>query len=208
MKIPTPNGGGEFELAPAGTHLAVCYRFIDLGTQKTVYMGETNTRRKVLISWELCEEFMSDARPFTINQRYTWSMHEKSTLRKHLEAWRGKAFSDEDFGENGFDIRNILGRPCILTVTHTLKGEKVYANVSSVGRLMRGQQAAPSLNEQFYFSLDPAEFNADAWSRLPDWAKTMIMPTPEYAALNAQPKEPISDAPAHSDFNDYCEVPF
>ena len=34
-------------------------------------------------------EQMSDGRPFTISKRYTWSTHEKATLRKDLEAWRG-----------------------------------------------------------------------------------------------------------------------
>ena len=98
MFIPNPSEGGSFTPVPAGSHLAVCYRIIDLGTQKVVFQNENKFLRKVMVSWELPDEKMDDGRPFVISKRYTWSMHEKATLRKHLEAWRGKGFSEEDFG--------------------------------------------------------------------------------------------------------------
>src|SRR6185295_11438565 len=107
MQIPRPNET-EFELAPAGTHMAVCYRVIDLGTQSGTYMGKPKSQHKILVSWELPDEKMKDGRPFTIGQRYTWSMSEKATLRKHLEAWRGVPFTDADFGVDGFDVKNII----------------------------------------------------------------------------------------------------
>ena len=91
MFLPQPTEGGNFEPAPAGTHVAICYRVIDLGTQESVYNGEKKSARKVLISWELPNEEKADGKPFVISATYTWSMHEKSTLRKTLEAWRGAA---------------------------------------------------------------------------------------------------------------------
>src|SRR5271168_3727728 len=97
MFLPKPSDNGNFELTPAGTFLALCYRFIDRGTQISEFMGEKKTRREVMISWELVGEVMSDGRPFSASKTYTLSMHEKATLRKDLEAWRGKAFVDADF---------------------------------------------------------------------------------------------------------------
>ena len=40
------SGGGEFEQAPAGTHMAVCIRVIDIGTQDGEYQGKPNSKRQ------------------------------------------------------------------------------------------------------------------------------------------------------------------
>ena len=54
MHLP-PNDGGSFELTPAGAHPAICYRFIDLGTQQSNYMGQPKVRHEILISWEIAD---------------------------------------------------------------------------------------------------------------------------------------------------------
>ena len=131
MYLPAPNES-NFMPVPAGTHLGICYRVIDLGTQSTTFKGEQKQAHKVLISWEIPEEKMEDGRPFMISQSYTWSMHEKSNLRKALEAWRGMAFTERDFGPNGFDIKNVLGKACTLSIVHTSKdGSTSLAHTSS-----------------------------------------------------------------------------
>ena len=87
MHLPKPTEGGDFTPVPEGTFPATCYRFIDLGTQAGEYMGASKIARKVMLSWEITdpETRMEDGKPFTISSRFTWSMHEKSTLRKTLE---------------------------------------------------------------------------------------------------------------------------
>ncbi len=167
MEIPKPSeGGGNFELPPIGTHLAVCYQVIDLGTQEVTYDGQTKHAHQVRVSWELSDERMSDGRPFSVHKKYTWSMHEKATLRHHLEAWRGVAFAEKDFGKGGFDIKNILGKPCILTVVQSAGNNgKTYANVAGVGKLMKGQK------------------DAAIYASLPDWMKEIIAKSPEYQEL-------------------------
>ena len=39
MKMPENKGGG-FAISPSGTHLAVCVKLVDLGTQTTEFKGE------------------------------------------------------------------------------------------------------------------------------------------------------------------------
>ena len=78
MHMPPNSGGGNFEPPPAGTHRAICYRVIDLGTQQSEYQGQTKHQRKIMLSWELVDERMPASgdypeRPFTIHQRYTLS---------------------------------------------------------------------------------------------------------------------------------------
>ena len=186
MEIPKPSeGGGDFELAPTGTHLAICYRVIDLGTQETTWEGQTKHAHKVLIGWELPDEKMSDGRPFIIQQRYTWSMHEKATLRKHLEAWRGTAFVDKDFGKGGFDIKNILGKACVLTVVHAEHNGKTYANIAGVGKLMKGQTAPPQINPSVYLWLHKDRWEMSVYASLTDGLKNTIAKSPEYQELVA-----------------------
>lgn len=78
-------------------------------------------------------------RRFLVSQWYTLSLHEKANLRKDLDAWRGKSFTDEDLKE-GFDVEKLVGAPCLLNVTQSKseKNGKVYANVSSIMPLPRG----------------------------------------------------------------------
>jgi hypothetical protein len=188
MKLPQPGEGGDYAPPPAGTFVGVCYRFVDLGLQRTEYQGQIKHARKIMISWELGDELMDDGKPFTISKRYSWSMHEKSTLRHDLEGWRGKAFEPADFGDAGFDTKKLLGAPCTLTVTHNTKPDgKTFANVSAVGKIMRGLQPRPLTNEVVYLSLEKGEFDAAVFDKLSDGLKKAIQQSPEYAELTGKP---------------------
>lgn len=194
MKLPSPGEGGDYTPPPAGTFVGVCYRFIDIGTQKTEWQGQTKFLRKIIVSWELGDELMDDGKPFVVSKRYTWSMHEKAVLRHDLEGWRGKKFENADFGENGFDTKKLLGAPCTLTITHDVKGDKTYANVASVGKIMKGLVPKPLTNEQVYLSLEPGEFNQTVFDKLTDGIKKLILASPEYANLTgarAPQPEPV-----------------
>src|SRR5690606_20723228 len=114
-------GGGEFKQAPTGNHVARCIRLIDLGTQHSEYQGQPNVRNQVLISWELCNELMEEGKPYIVSHFYTNSLNEKATMRAHLEAWRGRAFTEAEC--KGFDLNNVLGKPCMLTVIHAPNGK-------------------------------------------------------------------------------------
>jgi hypothetical protein len=82
MYLPAPSEGGSYTPPPVGTHLALCYRIIDLGTQKTTYNGETKTAHKLMISWELPQERMDDGRPFAISKRCTRRARYARTWRR------------------------------------------------------------------------------------------------------------------------------
>lgn len=183
LTMPKTSGGGDFELCPAGNHLAICYRVIDLGTQEVTYDGQTKHQRKVYLGWEVPDETMEDGRPFTIGKRYTWSSHEKSTLRKHLEAWRSKPFTDSDLGEGGFHIKKVLGVPCMLQIVHTTRDGKTYANVDSVTSVNKRLAVECELtNEPIFFSLEEDELDLTVLDSLSEGMLGVIAQSPEYAA--------------------------
>jgi hypothetical protein len=182
MFLPTPTASADYELPPAGgPYVAVCTRFIDLGTQYSEHYNKS--ARKVMVGWELADMADAQGRPYTIAKRYSWSMHEKSQLRKDLEAWRGKPFVNSDFGPGGFNAAKLLGKACQMMIDHTQNGERTYANVKTIMALSRGQQAPEPVSTLEYLSLDPAEFNRAIYDALSDGLKRIIAESPEAKAL-------------------------
>jgi hypothetical protein len=151
MGLRAKNTGGDFTPAPEGTFVARCVQVIDLGTQYSDFYEKS--AHKILLGWELPDELDEGGRPFMVWKRYTLSLNRKAALRKDLEAWRGKAFSEDEL--SGFDVPNILGTSCMINVVHT-KGTNgaVFSNVNSVMSMMRGTKCPPQVNESILFDID------------------------------------------------------
>lgn len=159
------NGGGEYDLPPEGTYLAICYLLADLGMQPR---RQGTPQAKLVAAWELPHALMKDGRPYSVREIYTASLNEKAHLRKALESWRGRRFTEEEC--KGFQLRNVLGQACQLTIVHSQDGK--YANVSSVAGLIKGTPVPRTANELLFYDLDapdPAVF-----SRLPEWIQKKI----------------------------------
>ena len=123
--------------APEGAHQAVCVDVIDKGmVESKSFDGKPPKKQhKVTIAWQI-DELRDDGKRHVIYRMYTLSLHEKATLRKDLESWRGKKFTRDE--EMGFDVETVIGANCIINVQHNPVGDKVYANVASVMPLMKG----------------------------------------------------------------------
>jgi len=161
-----------------GLHHAVCYGVYDLGTHVNEQFG--GTVRKVLIQWELPDERISVERdgqmvslPRAISKQYTLSLHEKSNLRKDLEAWRGKAFSDKEL--RGFDMQKILGANCQLQILHKTKNLRTFAAVLNV-LPWKGEKKTPE-NPLHFFSFDDG---MDIPDGTPEWVADIIMTSDEW----------------------------
>jgi hypothetical protein len=127
----------NFKNVPTGSHVARCYRIVDLGSQKSEYMGETKVQRKIMIGWELFGEdetgqplTTDDGKPMAIFKNYTLSWSENANLRKDLQAWRNKPWTDSE--ARRFDLKSILGAYCMLNVIHREVNGKTYANVATI----------------------------------------------------------------------------
>ena len=175
-------GGSEFEQPPVGTHVAICYRVIDLGTQKGEYKGEVVIRRQCIIGWELTNELMTrgDAigKPFSVAKFYTASLHEKANLRRDLQNWRGKDFTPEEL--KGFDAKNILGKACMLSLTPNDDGK---VRVTGVMALPKGHAVPRQVNKDFFLSLEKDEFDQAKFDALTEGIKKFVLVSPEYRML-------------------------
>ena len=203
--LPNPKNG-NFTPAPEGSHPAACYRIIDLGTQETTYKGVTSHKHQLIVSWELfTDEKMPDGRPFTIGKKYSWSTHEKSTLRKDLEMWRGKKFQDTDFGPGGFSIEKILGQPCLIAVQHGEYNGNVTSSVVAITKLPKGMPVNGPTNEILFVWLDKEEFSQAAFDKLSDKLKETIQKSPEYKAMISG--NPVAIESLHQGVDPSDEIP-
>lgn len=194
MYLPQESESTQFELCPDGNHLAICDRVIDIGTQESNFDGQAKLQRKVYIGWVIPGETREDGEMFGVGKRYTFSSHEKSSLRKDLESWRGKKFKKEDFGTGGFDIRNLLGKACFLQIVHTDKDDKQYANIQSIASLPKGVTAPGIEVQTTYLSLDPELFDRGVFDGLSERMQETIKASPEWSKLASD--RPSSAKPA------------
>jgi hypothetical protein len=170
----TDSGGTDFQQHPAGTFNAVCRMMVDLGTQESDYQGAKSLKRQVLIGWET-DEKMEDGKPFIIAKFYTASLSEKANLRHDLVSWRGREFTMEELG--GFNARNLLKAPCMLSIVTTEKGK---AKVQGISKLPKGLPPLIPENPVIYLSLDPKEYDHNVFDGLSNGIKDIIKRSPEW----------------------------
>lgn len=142
VKAPEP----KFPPAPEGTYPGVCVDVIDLGkVENKMFGGE---RLMVRIVWQIDETMDDDTADkfkmphgsrYIVKQDYTASLDEKAKLRKHLQSWRGRTFTQLEL--LGFDMESVVGIPCLLAIVHN-SGSKggTFANVESVMRPPKGME--------------------------------------------------------------------
>lgn len=135
MPIMARKPKSDFTPAPPGPAQAVCVDVVDLGMVEKTYKDNTKKVPMVRFTWELSKK-MPEGRPYIAGARFTNSMHEKASLRKFLESWRGKPFTKEQI--DGFDLEKLLGANALLNIVHKEVGENTYANIASISPLLDG----------------------------------------------------------------------
>ena len=200
MGVRTSNSAGDFEIAPAGMHVARCFRVIDCGTVNEAKWG----KKKHLgwIFWELpnalqAERPGEDRRPHMVGKRYTLSHNEKANLRLDMESWFGKRFDTAVLDRaGGFALEKLIGRPALLNIVHSEDGR--YANISSVNPLPAGMICPPAFCPTLVFGFDP--YRSDIFESLSGGMKEFIRGSEEWQlAVNghaAPSAQPAGGAPA------------
>lgn len=197
---------GDFDPAPAGSHLGVCDMVVYLGVQPGSGLFPA-PKPQVYIRFELPNariEFEKDGKkqegPRVIGNNYTASMSEKANLRKVLESWRGKKFTDPE--AESFDVSAILGKSCLLMITQTAKGDKVYSNISAIGAVPKGMEAKAPEIKPIYYGPD----NTSTFEMLPKWLQDKI--AGQIVPLQKQEKQTngSDDEPPVSSYDNNTEI--
>jgi hypothetical protein len=180
------NSMSDFKLPPAGSFMARLYRIIDIGTQTTEWMGKKKMQRKIIAMFELHGEDndgqplqTAEGKPLIVSKRYTLSLDEKATLRKDLEAWRGKAFTQQEL--DGFNLEVLLGKCCMVSITHSTYDGKEYANIAGISQVpaaLKKLGEPVGVNELLIFTLDP--FDQSKFDKLSEGMQGIIRKSAEY----------------------------
>lgn len=195
-------GGGGMNLGqppPAGTHIAVCVKIVDQFEVDPLSIGWQQESQKGVKAVDVTRFVFGilgpDNRTYYVGTRLLRiSGNEKSGLYKLLTTWTGKppaygrdyAVTQQQDPEVG-----CLGRPGMISVTLTQKGDKTYADVAAVMPVPQGvpvPQVAPFV-EQLTPGNVVQQRTAPAPQAAPPAAQT---PPPGWAP----PATPASTAPA------------
>ncbi len=180
--IVSEGATGAYAPAQAGTYPARCCQIIDMGQQTSTFENEVKTAHKILIGFEILddENRRTDGTSHIVNKRFTSSLHVKSALRKFLEMWRGRAFTGDEL--KGFDLKNVLGLTCLVSITHSEKGDRVYANLAGVTKLPKNMAVPDGAEPLTLFDMSAPDW--DTFARLGSRLQNQIAESPEFAKSN------------------------
>lgn len=177
--IISNTGGGSFEPRKpieAGAYAAVCDMIVDLGVQPSPG-GQFAPKRTVVLRFQIPSvrvEITKDGEtkdlPAVISRTVGLSLNEKSTLYALLTSWRGKSFTPEEL--KAFDLSKVAGKPAFINVTHATKGDRTYANLTSIMPMPKGMAAPVLEGEALVYSTDAP--NGAMFDKLPTWMQEKI----------------------------------
>ena len=205
------SSGGSFEPRKpleAGAYGAVCDMVVDLGVQPSPG-GQFAPKRTVVLRFQIPEirvEITKDGEtkslPAVISRTVGLSLNEKSTLYGLLTSWRGKAFTPDELKK--FDLGKVAGKPAFINVTHSVKGDRTYANLTSIMPLPKSIPAPALEGEALVYSTDapdPAVFD-----KLPAWIQekiaNRIVDAPKPVPKAAPAKPAAQPAAVEEEFKD------
>lgn len=175
------NGGGKFTPHPEGQYAAVCVDVVAMGDKVDAFPGSPPK-----ISAKCALVFRSGERNDTgedidISAEFTVSMYETAALRKFLESWRGKSYTEEQ-AKQGVPVHKLVSVGALLSVEHKKSAAgRTYAKIKSISPLPK-QMTAPELT---------------GYERAPFWADRKKAYAEEVAKFRQQ-----AMASSHDDYQD------
>jgi len=186
MSFKPKPAGSNFPPVPAGTHHAICYSIVDIGTHYNEKYDKT--AQKVIFTFELPDvriDIDKDGEkknlPRAISQTYTLSFHEKANLTKDITAWRGKPIGSDEEGV----ISGRLGENCLLTITNTTKDGRTYANIAGIAGLMSSMTPKKPENPAVIYEIESGE----PPEAIPQWIRDRIKESKEFQAMSDNAQE-------------------
>jgi hypothetical protein len=181
MALAIKQSPKEITIIPEGSHVAILYSIVDLGTQEVEWQGQIKYQAKVRLTFELpneTKEFEGVEKPLVIGAEYTLSLSDKARLKPVIEGIRGKRLTDEEIANfSSDDFSNLVGKSCMLSVLHTHKDGATYANIASVSPVPKGMTVPKQFNESTIYEV--SEGQSDKFKALPEFMRNKIMKSQE-----------------------------
>lgn len=131
--ITAKGNDSKFKPHPDGQFVAQCVDAIDLGEKVEDYPGTPEKlAHKCALVFRTGEKNPDTGELIDVAQEFTVSMGEKANLRKALESWRGKPYTEQQI-EEGVPIHKLAGNWALVTVAQKQSGKgRTYAFIQSI----------------------------------------------------------------------------
>lgn len=182
----------KIEPVAEGSYAARIYSIIQIGTIPN-YLGEL--KNVCRITFELpteTSEFTNkdgskEVKPRAISTSdiSVQTLHEKSTLRKIVNACDPKGIATDSAGEEEYDISNLIGKTCLVTVIHeaSKKDGTIYAKISNWTTMLKGMECPEAFNDPKVLMYH--EWNQETFDSLPPFLQDKMKLSKEYKELNS-----------------------
>lgn len=210
MAIILKGGSGTGHTVAADNHPARCIGMVYMGTCRSEWKGREKWVPKVRLTFEFPDETIETddgPKPAVLSRTYTANLTPKATLTKHLEAWRGKAFTREEI--DGFDLSKVLGAPCMVQVVHASNDSgDTYAKIENVAKCPKGLKVAAAVNDLLEWSVVEGSPNDNVFMGFPEWMQEEIQHCQEWQNRRHQGDKATSQADAAGSDEDEDDIPF
>src|SRR5690349_5309204 len=135
-EVTAKDSGGGFTPHTEGQFAMFCVDVVDLGVNVEHFADqEPREVAKVALVFASGERQEKDESLVLVTSEMTNSANEKANLRKFLESWRGKSYTQEQ-AEQGLPLHKLHGQAALISIEHvtTRKGRK-FVKISSVAPL-------------------------------------------------------------------------
>lgn len=167
-----------------GTYAGVCIGVVDLGEQYNERFKKV--QNTVSLTFEIAGETVergNGPEPRWLSREYTKTLGEKANLTRDLQKLLGEGDLD------GFDLRALLGRACLLSVQCRERPDGARFNrVEGLMALPKGMPAPVPASETFLFDMDDPATHA-ILPALPQFLREKVERSPTWARLRAGAEE-------------------
>jgi len=153
--VPERSQNGDYTPCPAGNYPSRIVGLFDIGhhpeerTNDKTKETKNVSVHKIVIVYELAEK-QPNGSPYTMAQRLTWSMNEKSNFFALVTNLTGRKFQPNET----FNPRTLLGSVVMVNVVNVDGKEgKTYANIGSVSTFPRGLTPPSFTHEPIIWSV-------------------------------------------------------
>lgn len=185
VRYESTGSGKRQDPVAEGNYIARLVQVVDFGLQaQRPFKGEEKKPAyEVMLTYELCTEFMKDEDGNDMEDKPRWI---SETMPMYsLEADRAKSTKrikaiDTSLQHEG-NLAEMVGMPCTVTVVQNVNKHdtsKVYVDVGNVTPPMKGLPVPELKNDPVIFDLD--EPDMETYERLPDWVQEKLRKNLEY----------------------------
>jgi hypothetical protein len=163
MPIPTlvNKPSKDFTPCPEGSYQGKIIRVYYVGTQINASNPTYKPQGKLILVFEVDEPVPGSDGNYKLSKTVSMSLNEKSGLYKLFKPVLGSAYPNEN---EPFNPEQLLSMRVMVNVTHTIKGDRTYVDISSLGRIPRGMVPFEPESDEFCWSYDDPKVEG-----IPQW---------------------------------------